>query len=74
MAEVLDPAFEFFLKSPVFLIDIKIITFEKIIGYIDIGIPVVIDVSNGYAKAKPDQASIDICRFADVYKFSVIVP
>ncbi len=54
---MLCPFFQLFFKGAVLLVDVEIIAFKEIIGYVNIGIVVIVDISHSNPQAKPNQAS-----------------
>ena len=73
VADVGSPVFEFLGKSAIALVEVEVVTFEEIIGYVDVGIIVPIDVTERHPESKTDQATVAARRFADVDKFTPIV-
>ena len=69
---MLHPVFQFVPEGAVALIDIEVILLKKIIGHIDIWIPVLIDVSDGHPQSETDDAAIDAC-FPIHFAISAIV-
>src|SRR5690606_8372576 len=68
------PVFQFVFKCSILLIDVQVIPFKKIIGYIYIGVEIIIYITNGNSQAKTDQAAMYSCFPADVNKFAIIIP
>ena len=71
---MLYPIFEFIFKCSVFLIDVEIIPFKKIIGNIYIRISIVIYIGDCYAEAKADQTSVYTRLFCYIDEMPIIIP
>ena len=62
-----------FLKSAIALVEIQVIVFVKIVGHVDVGPSVVVEVTNGDAQSKANFTAINACTGADVFKTITIV-
>ena len=70
---MLRPSFYFLFESAIFLIDVQVIAFVKIVADVDIGVQVAIYVAHGHAKAKADKASVNTGRLTYIGKMAPIV-
>jgi len=74
VTDVLHTVFQLVFEGAVVLIDIEIIPFKEIVGYIDVGILIAIHITHGHTEAEADKGSVDTGILADVNVFTVIIP
>src|SRR6266480_5145215 len=55
------------------LVDVEIVALEEVVGHVDIGPSVTIDVAHHHAQTQADLASEDARRRADVHEVSGVV-
>ena len=61
-------------ESPVAIVEIEKVVFREIIGDVDVGATVEIDVADDHTEAEPFHAAIDAGRRADVHEVAAFVP
>ena len=67
------PVVDFLTKSAIFLVDIEVVSFIKIVGYVDIWVKVSIKIGDQNTKTKSDKTSVNAGFFADIHKFTVVI-
>ena len=71
--QFLNPAFQFFVKSAVFLVEVKVIPLKKVVGDVNIRPAVAVHIPNGYPQAKSNAAAVDACGGTHIDKLVVVV-
>ena len=64
---------QYFLKISIALIEVKKIPFIIIIGYIDVGPVVVIQIAYSHAQPKIKSAAVNMRLFAYICKIAILV-
>jgi len=72
-ADMTDAIFQVVFEGAVVLVDIEIIPFEEIVGDIDIGPAVAIDIANHHTESEADEAAMDAGFFGHFGKMAVAV-
>src|SRR5690606_39976744 len=72
-AQVGGPVLDLFPKGSVPLVYIEVIPFVKVIGDVDVGPEVAVEVRDHDPQAKTDEAPIDSRLLAHIHKFAVVV-
>src|SRR5664279_1769344 len=62
-----------FFKSAIMLINIEVILFKKIVGYVYIIPSIVVQVANCYSETKTYFTAINMCLLAHISKMPVII-
>ena len=55
------------------VVDVEVILLSVIVGYINVGPPIVIDIRNSYAQSKADGVACNARFHADIVKMAVII-
>ena len=71
--QFLNPVFQFFVESTVFLVEVEVVFFKKIIRHVDVGPAVAVDITNGNAEAEANFAAVNPRIFTDVDKLVAFV-
>jgi hypothetical protein len=65
--------FEFVFEGAVLLVDVEVVAFVGVVGYVDIGPAVAVDIADGYAEAEADEAAVDACLPGDFGEVAVVI-
>jgi hypothetical protein len=65
--------FEFVFEGAVLLIDIEVVAFIGVVGYVDIGPAIAVDIGDQGAEAEADEGAVDACLAGDFGKVAVVI-
>jgi len=65
--------FQLIFKGSVMLIDIEVVSFVRIVGNKDIGVAVIVHVTDGYTQSKADEGTVDAGGFCDFCEVTVVI-
>jgi hypothetical protein len=65
--------FEFVFEGAVLLIDIEVITFVGVVGHVDVGPAVAIDIGDEGAETEADEGAVDACLSGDFGKVAIVI-
>ncbi len=72
-AYMAEPVFQLVFERSILLIDVEVILFIRVIGHVDVGPAVPIDIRYEGAQAEADKAAVDACFLRDLCKMSVVI-